>query len=694
MSSTPGNVRINLAVLAIVLLAVAVTASTLQRATIDEGPTLTQMLGEHERQQLARFRARFPTAAEHIIVAIPRSGPVTPNALAELDKALAGIVGIDQVLSAFTDNSALLPQIRSLVATGEADLMLLMLAPGSHDLATAKRIVVAIEATLAAVLGDANKALVVGLPQIRVASWEVSRADATKVLPVLVVLTVGIALLFFKSAVALGLALLLTSLTTMCCLLLYVAVFGVLPALLIIVVPVVWAIATLDAFHLYSRTAYYARRGYGSPARAAAASLFGPCLLTTLTTAACFLSLAWFENSPLIFRFGVLSCIGTLIAFALTFTLGRKILSLYEIASDGPRWARAIPFCAVRAAQRKPVATALIWLLLALTAVAGWPRLQVESAFPDVFSRAVPLGQHTARLASITGTDLNPIELIVVPVDSHGQAPGQLAAAVQLTHNYLQTLAETRLVLPLGLVSPERISEFTLDKSSQEYLAGPDGFEESFIRHWVSGDRRLVRLQAYLAPADFARKQELFGWIAHFDDTMLDHHRVYLSGPGYFYPATEERGLQSLFWSSALSVLFLSAAMVWLARERHTAMAALSGCTVPAVVVVGVMGWCGLPWSIALLPMPALLLGLMNDDAIHMAWGVGRERPKSLQKNAVAAGPALMATTAVLAAAVGALNFSGIQTNQYLGVLVPLGLVLALLCNLTLLPAISSLWRK
>ena len=53
-----------------------------------------------------------------------------------------------------------------------------------------------------------------------------------------------------------------------------------------------------------------------------------------------------------------------------------------------------------------------------------------------------------------------------------------------------------------------------------------------------------------------------------------------------------------------------------------------------------------------------------------------------------------MATTCVLAGAIGTMALSGIQTNYYLGLLIPAGLVLALACNLTLLPALSSWPRR
>jgi hypothetical protein len=137
--------------------------------------------------------------------------------------------------------------------------------------------------------------------------------------------------------------------------------------------------------------------------------------------------------------------------------------------------------------------------------------------------------------------------------------------------------------------------------------------------------------------------------------------------------------------------------MLWITRSKLQALVAVFSSIVPAALLAGCMALLGVPWSIAMLPMPAVLLGLMNDDTIHMLWSSQKSERfgrRYFQRNALAAGPALLATTVVLAGAVGTLGVSGLQTNQSLGWLIPLGLVLALLCNLTLLPALSSLLHK
>jgi hypothetical protein len=101
------------------------------------------------------------------------------------------------------------------------------------------------------------------------------------------------------------------------------------------------------------------------------------------------------------------------------------------------------------------------------------------------------------------------------------------------------------------------------------------------------------------------------------------------------------------------------------------------------------MGALGVPWSLAVLPLPAVLLGLAVDDTLHLLWPLraGRRR---LVRGALRAGPPALATTAVLAGSVATLAFSGLAPNRELGLLLAAGLVLALACDLSLVPALAT----
>jgi predicted RND superfamily exporter protein len=214
-----------------------------------------------------------------------------------------------------------------------------------------------------------------------------------------------------------------------------------------------------------------------------------------------------------------------------------------------------------------------------------------------------------------------------------------------------------------------------------------------------------IRLQAYFNETSFQRKQEILQWLKHFDETMLSHHEIKLSGNGYFYHEIETRGLSGLLYSSIFSLFIIAATIYWITRNQAQTVFALITYLIPGLVVAGCMTMLDIKWTIALLPLPALLIGLMVDDTIHILWrskrhskSMNRSRNLSRQRlfryNALAAGPALLATTLILSGATGTMTSSGIQATYALGILIPAGLISAYLCNLSLIPALNSLSRR
>jgi len=137
----------------------------------------------------------------------------------------------------------------------------------------------------------------------------------------------------------------------------------------------------------------------------------------------------------------------------------------------------------------------------------------------------------------------------------------------------------------------------------------------------------------------------------------------------------------------------VAGALLWAFRAPRVFAVALLGNVAPLLLVTGLMGALGLPWSLAMLPLPAVLLGLAVDDTFHLLWPLrGRPRPArlALVRSALRTGPPVLATTAILAGCVSTLALSGLEPNRELGLLLAAGLVVALGCDLSLVPALLA----
>src|SRR4029079_4399412 len=79
-----------------------------------------------------------------------------------------------------------------------------------------------------------------------------------------------------------------------------------------------------------------------------------------------------------------------------------------------------------------------------------------------------------------------------------------------------------------------------------------------------------------------------------------------------------QRGLLETLAASLGLTLLAVAAVFWhlLHSARHTPLAVVTS-LLPVVIVVGGMGWSGVPLDIATVMIASIVLGLAGDDTIH-----------------------------------------------------------------------------
>lgn len=650
----------------------------------DRGATLEQLLPRAEAEQLEQATAPFAKHGELVLVAlVGQSGAWEDERLVALEHALVDIPGVAGAHElSFLRGKTRDPALRVLGVR---------IAGGALRLAEARRL----DTDLAGVLANARhageRAYAVGRPRLRAESWRLARRDLARLLPVLALLALGIPWVFLGSPGAGLFALLVAAVTSALTLWGYRLAAGPLNPLALLVVPLLWAIATTNALHFAGRVRAFAARGLALAEclRRARAELVAPCWTTTLTTAAGLGGMAAFGHAGLARELGFVSALGTLAAHPLTFVVCAPLAALAVGPTSPPRWPMALGLGLVRRARHAPRRWILAWCLLALVALVGLFRLRIANAFPHVFASGVGLECDLAHLAGALGTDLNPLEIVVVPTDEAGRQPAALLSAVLALAHELHAHPEVRLVLPndgIEAGSLEGLEFAGLDPRAREAE-----LERLFAREelapWIDAAAGRALLQVHLAPTTWGTKNQLLDRIRHFGATMLGHHALRLAGTGYTTQRVEELGLRDLA-SGALLAAFAIAAVLGVALRNLRAWAiALASSTVPLLLVAGLMGLASIPWSVALLPLPGVLLGIALDDSIHLLW-----RPRGRER--FAALPACLATTALVAGCLGTLAWGSLEANRILGSLLALGLGIALAADLTLLPALVRESRR
>lgn len=521
---------------------------------------------------------------------------------------------------------------------------------------------------------------------IRAASWQAATDDLHGIAPLLVAIIFAVPLFAFRSLSAPAFIFLTAGTTTTTTLLLFNSgPHGGFNALLLAVIPLIWAVSSMDAAHLVERIDAHRRRGLSKPFKRAFRELAAPCAVTTATTFIGFGALALQSDSPLLRSFGLTAAIGTLLAIGFTFLLGWLLLNHHRAGRSRPYTINplaALNHTLVRTAQRHPVATLVIWVIVAVSLTPFVTQVQREIPFPNIFSPEHAMHGQIENLQQLLGSDLRPLTIYLVARDERGSEREPLLHALLATTDYASKLAESRLVLPAAII--EAAKEHGDDYRITSEAIGLDG---------GSG---VARIDILFASHTIERQREIIAWLENFDKTMLGHHQLVFDGPGYLYPRVESLGVSGAvsgtLWSISGIVLLLSLVF----RSVGFVLAAILSTLLPLWLVAGFMGAFGIDWSLALLGVPAMLFGLAVDDAIHLLWHWKSQASPHLvlRHNALRSGAALTTTTLMLCLCVSTLWLSSLHANQEIAMLLALGMSLALLLDLTLLPAAINLLTR
>ncbi|RLJ21499.1 hypothetical protein DJ030_04280 [bacterium endosymbiont of Escarpia laminata] len=649
------------------IVAVPICLFYLSSFTPDERPTLEQMLPPQDQDRLEEIRTIFGIEPNRVIIGIKPEAE--PDSIERLKQQISTIDDVADVMQISIEGQ-------------NARLLLINISAGNSTMQAAHRLEKAI-AALTAAFAD-TVAATIGTPQIRVASWQGAYEDMRRILPWLLISVTLIPYLFFRSLSALLFPLFVASISCTLILLLVQHFERNTGLIAVVLIPIVWSIATLDAIHLIDRTARLAGKRdtfyLGGEVRA----LAHPCLLTSLTTAGALLILALQEDSPLLHDLGIWAGVGALLAYLLTFFTGTLFLSSGIRHRPVPNWPRYLALQAVRYSQHHAKWILTAWIALLCIALSGLPSLQLTVRFPNLFHASHTLEGEIDKLAAMSGTDLRPVDVFIEAVDDAGADRMALLNAARAIRNYAKTWPETKMVLPFA-------------GGLETTTASKPGTVEAALSRWFKPDSATARVQLHFAPHSFQRHSELIDWLRHFDRTVLSQHRLWFGGTGYDYHRMEQLGAKAGMMGLTGSLAIIMATLLWTFRgDTDNLVPALIALLLPALLIGGIMGHAGIPWSLGMMLLPVIYIGLAVDYTLHLLWPLRhgkRSLHRRLQSSALRAGPALLATTAVIATCTAALSLSTIQVNRELGGLLAVGLTLALLCSLTLMPAIFTLWK-
>ena len=455
------------------------------------------------------------------------------------------------------------------------------------------------------------------------------------------------------------------------------------------------------------------------------ASKFEPSFYTAITTMVAFGSLLVSGIRPVI-DFGWMMVIGITVSFVLAFTLFPAALMLLPRIDGRPgkdltgRVTAGIAYFI----QHRTGATLLIFVGLVVVAISGIPRLSVENRFIDYYKDDTEIYQGMTLIDTRLG-GTTPMDVIIdaprdelVEEDDGFFGGGDITSnsywfnqdglrEVARIHSYLDELPETGKVLSVhtGMQLLESLNDgkpYTDFKLAVVYKRLPEEVKKALIAPYLSEDGNQLRFSIRLYESDRnLRRQELIDQIysdltSNFD---LDPEQVTISGMAVLY----NNLLQSLFRSQILTLgaVFGAILLMFIAlfRALRLSLAAIVPNIISAGLILGLMGWIGIPLDIMTITIAAINIGIGVDDSIHYLHRFREEFQQdgnhwmAIQRchNSIARAMYYTSVTVVLGFSILAL--SNFIPTIYFGILSGLAMITALIANLMLLPVLLERFR-
>lgn len=450
-----------------------------------------------------------------------------------------------------------------------------------------------------------------------------------------------------------------------------------------------------------------------------------PCFYMVVTTMVAFGSLVVSDIRPVI-DFGWMMSVGLGFAFIIAFTMFPAGLMFFKpapIKSSLDLTEKITSFFA-RLIERFDKIILAIFVLIIILSVIGLQRLTVENRFIDYFKKDTAIYQGMEVIdRELGGT--TPLDVIIdAPSDfadlefeeeddsffeETKDEPKIISGywfnsfmldEVKAMHEYLDSLKETGKVLSFHSAM-ETISSIEEIKSIDSlnmpiiYKKLPDKVKEILFNPYISSDGNQIRFSIRVFESNYSlEREELINKIKKELTTKfkLEKGQLKVTGMLHLY----NNLLNSLYVSQIKTIwvvfIFIFVMFSILFRSiRIASIAFLPNVTITALVL-GIMGWFGIPLDIMTITIAAICTGTADDNTIHYVHRMRSEFKKhgnyweAVKASHNTIGRAMYYTSITIMLGFSILAFSNFVPTIYFGLLTAFAMLVALLANLALLP--------
>ena len=429
-----------------------------------------------------------------------------------------------------------------------------------------------------------------------------------------------------------------------------------------------------------------------------------PVFLTSVTTAIGFLSLN-FSDMPPFQVMGNMVAFGSLCAFVFSVTLLPTFLSYMPMRVRPLREGKADYFDRLgRFVVSRRMFLLCSFGVLAVALTAGIARIELNENSLELLDDSYEFRRSTDFVSDNFG-GLEPFEYSLSAGEAGGITDIEYLKQVDAFAEWYRAQPEVAHVF--GITDIVKRLNKNLNGDNPEFYRIPDDTELAAqylllyefslpvgldLNNLIDVERSATRLTVVLKSLSSKEKLEL-------DERAQDWLRQ--NAPSLETAATGvatvgahsiQRNIEKMLIGTIIAMGIVSLLLVFIFRSVRLGLISLIPNFVPAAMAMGLWGYAVGEIGVAASVVTAIAFGIIVDDTIHFmtkymrARKSGESPSESVQSAFRSVGKALVATTVVFALGFMVFGASGMATNQALGLLVGITVIIALLADFLFLP--------
>ena len=431
-----------------------------------------------------------------------------------------------------------------------------------------------------------------------------------------------------------------------------------------------------------------------------------PIFLTSITTAVGFLSLN-FSDSPPFHDLGNITAFGVMAAWLFSITLLPILISFVDVkprSTVGFLNSYMDRIGNLIADNHKSVL--VISLIVSVLLIASVPKNEINDDFLKYFDEDISFRADTDWISqNLSG--LNAIQFDMRSVGDNGISDPAFLNKLDLFANWAR---EHELVTNVQSITDvfKRLNR-DLNGGDENFYVIPKDRElaaQYLLLYELSLpfgldlnnqiDINKSSTQVIVTIEDLTTN-EIRSWISEAEEFLSNEVGIdaVAAGPTVMFSYIAERNIQGMLWGTFYAVIIISGLILLALRDVKLGVISLIPNLLPAALAFGIWGLFVGQVNMAVAVVTGMALGVIVDDSVHFLtkYQIAKNTGQCNAKKAVVSaftgvGTALLVTTIILVAGFAILAQSSFGLNSAMASLTAIALFMALVADLTLLPAL------